>query len=198
VRTQTSILAIALLCCLFVTGCATHTGTGALAGSIIGAGTGAIIGDHTGNAGAGAAIGAGLGALTGGVVGSGMDEVERKNEARIAAAQASAQPPMTVADVVHMAQTGVDDQVIISSIRNSGTAFKLAANDIVSLHQQGVSNRVIQAMLDSSKKPARVVRSAPVVYAPAPPPVYVVEPRPTVSIGYEFGVCRPHRHHHWR
>ena len=63
----------------------------------------------------------------------------------------------------NMAQTGVDDQVIISSIRNSGTVFHLPANEIVSLHQQGVSNKVIQAMLYTARKPARVVRTAPVV-----------------------------------
>ena len=54
-------------------GCATHTGHGALAGSALGAGAGAIIGHAAGDSGLGAIIGAGSGLLLGGLAGNALD-----------------------------------------------------------------------------------------------------------------------------
>ena len=54
-------------------GCATHAGTGALAGGGIGAGLGALVGSATGNPQAGAAIGGVLGAGVGTAVGAEAD-----------------------------------------------------------------------------------------------------------------------------
>jgi hypothetical protein len=62
-----------LLAALAATGCATHTGRGALAGSALGAGAGAIIGHAAGDSGLGAIIGAGSGLLLGGMAGNALD-----------------------------------------------------------------------------------------------------------------------------
>ena len=146
----------------------------------------------SGDAGVGALIGSGVGAIAGGLVGAGLDENDRRNEARIAAATAQpVQPPLSVADVIHMSQSGVADDVIIATIRQTGSCFDLPAGEIVALHQQGVSDRVLQAMIDA-KGPRTIVKQAPVVYEPTP--VYVVEPRPRVVIG--FGPRRWHHHRH--
>jgi surface antigen len=186
--------ALLLTGCLAATGCATHTETGAGLGGLIGAGTGALIGSQTGHAGTGALIGAGVGALSGGLIGAGQDEVDRKNAARVAAATARpAAPPMSIHDVVQMTKQGVSDDLIIAQIRNSGSVFVLQASDITALCQEGVSNRVIQAMMDTSRRPAvvrPVVYERPVIVEPAPP-VYVVEPRPAVSVGFGYHYCRP-------
>src|SRR5262245_37805026 len=74
---------IKLLCCgllgtLPLAGCATHQGTGAAVGGLMGAGTGALIGKASGNAGAGALIGAGVGGLTGAAIGNAEDKRERR------------------------------------------------------------------------------------------------------------------------
>jgi hypothetical protein len=156
-----------------------------------------LIGSQTGDAGAGALLGAGLGAATGGLVGAGLDENDRRNEARVAAATAQpAPPPMTVHDVIQMTRSGVSESLIVSQIHSSNSVFHLQAADITALSQQGVNDRVIQAMMDTSRRP-NVIRTRPVVYQPAP--VYVVEPPPPpISIGFGYTFGRPrHRHHCW-
>ena len=66
-----------LLLCGPMIGCATHEGTDAAVGGLMGAGAGAIIGKAAGNTGAGALLGAGVGALTGAAVGNAEDGVEQ-------------------------------------------------------------------------------------------------------------------------
>ncbi len=186
-RNWTLHVVLAFLASLCSVGCATHTGTGALAGGGLGAATGALIGSATGDAGKGALLGAGLGAAAGGLVGAGQDEVDRKNRDRYAAA--TAQGPVTVGDVVHMTHSGVREDTIVATIRSSNSVFHLTPADVTDLHNQGVSDRVIQAMLDQRRV---VVRPRPVVYEAAP--VYVVEPPPRVHVGFGYHYGRPHRH----
>lgn len=122
---------------------------GAGVGALAGAGAGAIIGDATGgNASSGALIGAGLGALTGAAVGSEMDQLAAQNRAEIAAqlgrqVQAGA---ANIQEVVAMTHAGVDPRLIQNYVRTSGVTQPLAANDVIYLHEQGVSTDVIQAM----------------------------------------------------
>src|SRR5262249_59249210 len=101
------------------------------AGGLIGAGTGAVIGNATGHTGAGAAIGAGVGALPGGLIGNGIEQSEKRQEARLAAAQAQAAQAQTlgVTDVVQMAQSHVSDEVIISHSRSTRSVSRRPSND---------------------------------------------------------------------
>lgn len=173
---------------LGTSGCKTFTEKGMAAGSLLGAGAGAVAGSATGDAGAGALIGGALGAIGGGLVGAGLDETEARNKERIAAATAQpAATPISVAEIVQMANSGVGDDVICTSVRSSGAIFQLTPTDVVNLHNQGVSDRVIQTMLDS---PRRAVVPQRVVYQ-QPAPIYVVEPGPPV-ISFGF-----HRHRCW-
>lgn len=167
-----------LLFVVSATGCASHAGTGAATGGLLGASIGALVGHHTGNTAAGAAVGAGLGAVTGGAIGAGLDENDRRNEARIAAANANRGP--TVYDVLAMTQAGVHEDTIIASIQSSNAGYALSPPQIVDLHNRGVSDRVLQVM--TSRPPVPIVaRSAP---------VYVVEPRPSIVVGH----CGWHSH----
>lgn len=175
---------------LLATGCASPyyadrgTGLGALAG----AATGAVIGETTGgNPATGALIGAGLGAVTGNIVGSGMDEMQARNRAEIAAhmgrqVQAGA---ATIDEVVAMSRQGVDPILIQNYVRTSGMARPLAAADVIYLHNQGVSTDVIQVMQSPPAPPAAVI-------AQGPPPVIVEE--------HYYGppMCYPHYGYHHR
>jgi outer membrane lipoprotein SlyB len=172
---------------LLACGCSSMSNTekGVGAGGLIGAGTGALIGHATGHTGAGALIGAGVGALSGGLVGHAVDESERKTDAKIAAA--NAQKPLGITDVVQLTQSHVTDEVIISMIRNTGSAFQLSANDTIWLKQNGVSDRVVTEMLATANRVPRRIYSAAPVY---PEAVYVVEPPPPVGVGIGFGYGR--------
>jgi hypothetical protein len=173
-----SLLAIAMS----LSGCATdHTSQGALFGGAAGAGAGAIIGHAAGNTGAGAAIGAGVGALTGAAVGSEKDEQDAR--ARAAMDQARAQQAMAAAvgvpDVVAMTRARVDENLIIDRIHTHGIAAPLQTNDVIYLHNQGVSGNVIAAM-----------QSQPVATQMAPPGQYYYPPPPGAVIvdeGYYYG-----------
>jgi hypothetical protein len=166
---------------------------GAGLGALAGAGAGAIIGDATGgNAASGALIGAGLGAITGGVVGSGMDEMQARNRAEIAAqmgrhVQAGA---ATIDEVVAMSRSGVNPLLIQNYVRTSGMARPLSAADVIYLHNQGVSADVIQVM-QSPPMPA------PTVVAQGSPPAVIVEEHyygpPMWHPHYGYRHCYPHR-----
>jgi hypothetical protein len=171
-------------------GCATYSETGAAAGGLLGAATGAVVGSQSGDAAPGAIIGGALGAIGGSLVGAGMDNVERKNQARAVAEQIAADT-ITPDDVIAMVRSGVADDTIIASIRNRPVAA-LNPQQVVHLHEQGVTDRVIQAMLDASRRPARtlVVRPRRVIYEP----VYV-DPGPHISLGFGH-YHHPHWHHH--
>jgi hypothetical protein len=178
---------LAIATSLLFAGCATRGETGALAGGALGAGTGAIIGKQLGNTGAGALLGGALGAISGGIMGNAIDDVERRADARVAAA--TARPNLTVGDVVQMTHSGVAEETILASIRSTNGRFQLTAADIVSLHNQGVSDRVIQGMLDADHRAPAVVRNEPVVVHRRV--VYDYDPQPVIVLGHG------HHHHCW-
>jgi hypothetical protein len=109
--------------------------------------------------------------------------------------------PYGVEDVLKLSRAQVSEDVTLNYIRNSGTIYNLAPKDIVYLRQEGVSDRVLNTMLDQRKNvPAETAaQSAPAApqapaspdtsaapvpeYAPAytqPAPVYV-QPEPVYS-----------------
>lgn len=164
-------------------GCATHTGTGALAGGGLGALAGAAIGSATGDAGKGALIGAGLGAATGGLLGAAEDERDRRTAEQIAAA-APVGTPLSIHDVVQMSQSGVGDGVIINQINSSPSVFRLTPSDVANLHNQGVSDQVIVAMQETARRPV-VVGRRPVIVEPAPVVIYEpCPPPPMIGVGF--------------
>ena len=162
---------------------------GALFGGLLGAGTGAIVGNAVGNTGAGAAIGAGVGALTGAAIGDELDHIEAQNRAMIEQqlGRQIAAGAVAMDDVVAMSAAGVDDELIVTHIRAHGVAGPLATEEVIALHKQGVSTRVIKAL----QEPPRVAR-APVVAQPVPAPVIVEQ--------HHYGppLWGPPRHYHSR
>ena len=90
------------------------------------------------------------------------------------ASQPAPQLSYGVPQVLQLVQAKVSDGIIVSYIQNSSTIYSLTASEIVYLKQQGVSDNVLNAMLNQrsrlagSTEPASApAASAPVASAPA-------------------------------
>ena len=150
-----------LLTTTFLTvGCETKAGTGGLAGGALGATTGALI---SGNAG-GALLGGALGAIGGGLIGAGMDNSDEKaakraneQQQQIDEQRASErrerdrQETLTIYKIQGLVADGTNDNEIIRRIQSTGSVYKLSKEEISSLKQANVSQRVIDYMISTSK-----------------------------------------------
>ncbi len=98
--------------------------------------------------------------------------------------------PISIADIKALAKAGLSDAVILSQIRNSQTVFHLSTEELIELKTTGVSQAVIDFMLNTVPgtvpEPAAAPAATPVkeVVAATPPPapvkeVTVVTPAPT-------------------
>lgn len=58
-------------------------------------------------------------------------------------------PPLTQADIISMVKAGVPDEEIINRIDATRTVFRLGSSDVVMLRNEGVSDRVVNYMLDT-------------------------------------------------
>lgn len=127
--------------------CQSNTGTGVLAGGAIGAGVGGIAGG-----GKGALIGGAAGVIAGGLIGAALDEQDRKVIERSSPRTVDRMDrgePLTINDVIKLSQGGVSDDTIITYIQETKTSYNLSQAQIRRLKDAGVSQRVIQFMIDS-------------------------------------------------
>jgi outer membrane lipoprotein SlyB len=182
--------AIVLTGCVNPDGTQNNTGSGAL----IGAGSGALIGGANGRGGEGALIGAAVGALAGGLIGNAMDQDQ---QARLRAqspqtyVRVEQGQPLSIADVKALAKAGISEDVIINQIQNSRTVYHLSAADIIDLRDAGVTDKVVNYMINTPSTAGAAAPPSTVVVqqAPPPPPVetVVVAPGPDyVWIGGEW------------
>lgn len=193
-----------LACLAILAGCRSpgyeggYAQSGALLGTGLGATAGALIGSQSGHAGAGALIGAAGGLVTGALAGDAADARVERDQALAQAqyeryARASSNQ-LTAYDVVAMSQSGVSDEVIISSIRSRGVGFDGDPATIIELNHAGVSPNVIRAMQNNAGSPAPLIVERPVIYTP-PPPRYA--PSAVLVIGARpYGRHYGHRHYH--
>jgi outer membrane lipoprotein SlyB len=183
--------AVGLTGCVNPDGSPNNTGTGALIGGAFGALTGAAIGGR-GHGGPDALIGAAAGALAGGLIGNAAD---REQEARLKAeapqtyARVDQGQPLSVADVKALAKAGISEDVIISQIKISRTVFHLSAADIIDMRDSGVSDRVVNYMINTPSTVGATAETTrgTVTYiqqAPPPPPVDTMGPAP--GLDYEW------------
>lgn len=132
-------------------GCAenkTKVAEGSVIGGLLGAAAGAGIGSLSGHAGAGAGIGAAVGALGGAAVGAQLPKEGQQSASETAQAGTTANPnQMAIQQIVDLTKQGVSEQAIIDKITLSNSKFNLTTADIDYLKKQGVSSRVIDAML---------------------------------------------------
>lgn len=191
-----------------------NTQRGATLGGITGAIAGAIIGENNDEAGAGAAIGGAVGAVAGGVLGNARDKEIREQNYRHSPRYSIQQPTRTptpvytqtqptgavsYSDVIAMSRSGVGESVILNQIATRGVQRQPIVSDIISLHQQGVSETVIAAM---QQAPVGNQLSSPAVVTPpsiVETPVYVA-PRVYHDHHYHHRPvrrARPSYHHHY-
>lgn len=170
-----------------------NTQRGAVIGGLGGALAGAAIGRHNGDTTAGALIGGAAGLITGSVIGKAQDDAQARQHAyyqqQALYQQQLATRAVSPQDVVMMTQNGVDPQLIITQIQRNGITRRIEVSDVIALHQQGVSQPVINAMQNA---PLAALGGAAPVY-PRPMVVqehYYVSPPPVYYQAY------PH-HHHW-
>src|SRR5258708_6028666 len=62
--------------------------------------------------------------------------------------------PYGVADVVKLTRAQVSDDIIVSYLQNASTVYSLEPKDIVYLKEQGVSDRVLSAMMEQRQRVA--------------------------------------------
>lgn len=174
-------------------GCAglTHAERGALVGTAVGALGGAVIGHQTGNPGLGTVLGAGTGMIAGTLIGE-AEDARQERDAAVAYARAAelraAQPPLTNADLIYMAQNGLGDEVILNAVRSRGGRFQLDPAALVELKRHGVSDAVLAQIQQMGGSVVAVPGGGPVV-VPEPRPVVVVEPvflPPPPPVGFHF------------
>jgi len=73
--------------------------------------------------------------------------------ATASASQTAPQLTSGVPDVLKLAHAKVGEDTIVTFVQNSGTSYGgLSASEIVYLHEQGVSDRVVTAMLDQRQR----------------------------------------------
>lgn len=192
-KTNTLVFALATSA-VVLTGCQNPDGTqnntasGALIGGVVGAIAGSAIGGPR-NGGAGALIGAAAGAIGGGLIGNSMDQEQNarlRAEAPQTYVRVQQNQPLAVADVKALAQAKVGDDIIINQIRNSRTVYHLSAADIIDLRNSGVSENVINFMINTPTTIGGTteVSSSTTTVVSEPPPtaptetVTVVQPGP--------------------
>jgi outer membrane lipoprotein SlyB len=163
--------------CVNPDGSPDNTGSGALLGGALGAITGAAIGGGR-HGGQDALLGAAAGAIAGGLIGHSADQ-EQQARLRAQAPQTyvrvSQQQPLTTADVKALVKAGIAEDVVINQIASTHTGFRLSSADIIDLRDAGVSDKIINFMINTATDPSAIVSGSPaiVVVNDAPPPAPV-------------------------
>ncbi len=141
---------IALLCLISV-GCENKAGTGALAGGGLGAVTGAAISHNA----SGALIGGAAGAVGGAIIGAALESSDRdslQKQSPRTLNKIDNKEPLSVDDIKKMSKAGLSDNVIISQIQATNSVFYLSTADIIDLKNAGVSQRVIDYMIQTGNQ----------------------------------------------
>jgi len=131
-----------------------RTTQGAAVGGAAGAIIGGIIGHQNDETPEGALIGGAVGAITGGLIGRNQDNMARErynqqqayNQRVYVQQQAIVPAGATVSDIISMSRSGLSESLIVSHINSKGVQRRLEVSEIITLHQQGVSDYVISAM----------------------------------------------------
>lgn len=179
---------------------------GAVLGGVGGAVLGGIIGHQNNETPEGALIGGAVGAVAGGLLGNARDkQLEREsyyqqqqwnqyhahqnqyrnyNSYRTIPGRTTVVPAqgVNIADILSMTRNGVGESVIVNHIYTTGVQRRIDTNEIIMLHQQGVTENIINAMqqapLRSSYGPNsfNAGRSSTTIVAPQGGTVIVQEP----------------------
>ncbi len=134
---------------LVVSSCSTNTGTGVISGSSVGVGIGGAAGG-----GRGALIGGAAGIVVGGLIGAALDEQDRRVMERTSPRTVDRMDrgePLTINDVIKLSQGGVNDDAVVTYMRDTGSNYQLSQAQIRRLQDAGVSQRVINYMIETGR-----------------------------------------------
>lgn len=132
---------------IFCSSCQSKTATGVLAGGVVGAGIGGAVGG-----GQGALIGGAAGVIGGGLIGAALDEQDRKvmeQSSPRTVDRMDRGEPLTINDVIRLSQGGVSDKTIIQYMQKTNSTYSLSQAQIRRLQDGGVSQKVINYMVDT-------------------------------------------------
>lgn len=136
---------------LFLTSCESKAGTGALVGGGLGVGAGTLISPTP----QGALIGGAVGAATGAIIGASLEgndrEVMEKNSPDTVE-KIDRKQQLSINDVKEMSKNGLSDNVIIGQIQATNSVFELTPSEIIDLKNEGVSQRVIDYMIQTGNR----------------------------------------------
>jgi len=80
--------------------------------------------------------------------------------------------PLSLPDIKALTKAGISEDVILSQIRNSHSGYQLSTADIIDLKEAGVSNKIIDFMINTPPSAPTAVTATNV---PPPPPMIVTE-----------------------
>ena len=126
-------------------GCQSKTGTGLIAGGLLGAGIGGIAGS-----GEGAVIGGAAGALVGGLAGAVLDEQEKnhlKNQNHQTYKRIDNAERLTVNDIINLSKAKIKDKKVIELIDKTNSHYTLNNYQVKKLKENDVSQKIIDYML---------------------------------------------------
>lgn len=187
-------LALAIVALASNTGVAqSRTQNGATVGGVTGAVIGGIIGHQNDEVPEGALIGGAVGAIAGGLLGRAQENdlarqryyqqqayrQQQQQQHVYAQQQAVVNSGISMTDVINMSRSGVSESLILSQMQSRGVQRRLEVNEIIALHQQGVSDTVIGAMQAAPLASQRTVATQPSVIVEQHPDVIVRE-RPVI------------------
>jgi hypothetical protein len=89
--------------------------------------------------------------------------------------------PYGADEVLKLSRAQVGEDVTLNYIQNSGTIYNLSPKDIVYLKSEGVSDRVINAMMDQRKNVPAAAAAEAALQAQASVPVGSIAPSPDAS-----------------
>lgn len=123
----------------------------------------------------------------------------------VAASRPAPELSYGVPQVLQLVQAQVSDDIIVNFIQNSGTIYALQANEIVYLKQQGMSDTVLNAMLNQRSRltastPPAASASATATYTPpastAQPVATYVAPAQSSTV-YVIPDTQTYRYNAW-
>lgn len=130
--------------------CSTNVGTGIIAGGTLGAGLGGITSGNTG-----ALIGGTACILAGGVIGAALDKQDRKVMEKASprtVTRMDREEPLTINDIIKLSQGGICDDSVIEYIKERKTTYTLSQAQTRRMQEAGVSQRVINYMIDTGNQ----------------------------------------------
>lgn len=133
-----------LLAAVLLAGCASKTQNGTAAAGVVAGG----VTDE----GKGVLSRSDLDASSGLIKGSPLDEQDRKIMEKTSPRtidRMDRNEPLTTNDIIKLSQAGINDEIIIRYIRGTNTTYNLSQTQLRRLQQAGVSQRIINFMVET-------------------------------------------------